>query len=107
MQAPLQITFRHLDHSPALETLIRERAAALDSLHERLTGCRVVVEEQHRPNHAGGRFRVRIDMQIPGHDIIVTREPPTDAVAEDPHAAVRDAFDAARRRLEETIRRHA
>ncbi len=43
MQLPLQISFRHMEHSAPLETLIRERAANLDSFADDIMSSRVVV----------------------------------------------------------------
>jgi cold shock CspA family protein/ribosome-associated translation inhibitor RaiA len=99
MQAPLQITFRHMPPSPALEARIRQRAEELDQLSDRILSCRVVVECAHR------RHQVRIDLALPNREIVVGREAGTNHAHEDAHVAVRDAFDSARRLLEEHVRR--
>jgi len=96
MQIPLQITFRGLPHSDALESRIREKADKLQDFHARITSCRVVVEEQHRHKRQGKQFTVRIDIRVPGSEIVVDRDH-----AEDVYVAVRDAFEAAVRRLED------
>jgi len=99
MQLPLQITFRGLPHSDALETAIRERAVKLDRFHPRITSCRVVVELAGRHQQQGKQFVVRLDIGVPGAEIAVNRDH-----AEDAMVAVRDAFDAARRKLEDHAR---
>ena len=96
MQIPLQITFRGLPHSDALETRIREKVDKLQDFHTRITSCRVVVEEQHRHKRQGKHFTVRIDVRVPGNEIVIDRDH-----AEDVYVALRDAFDAAARRLED------
>lgn len=99
MQIPLQITFQDLPHSDALEAAIRERAAKLDEFHPRLMSCRVVIGEKRRHKHQGRLFNVRIDLHVPGHEFAVTRDND-----EDVFVAVRDAFDAAKRMLEDVAR---
>ena len=105
MQLPLQITFRHMDPSPALEARIRQRVEELDQFFDRIMSCRVVVECQSRRHQQGNLFEIRIDLSLPGREIVVGREPGTNHAHEDAHVAVRDAFDSARRLLEDHARR--
>ena len=104
MQLPLQITFRHMDPSPALEARIRQRAEELDQFFDRITSCRVVVECRHKRHQQGKLFEVRVDLTVPGREIVVGRDPGANHAHEDAHVAVRDAFDAARRLLEDHAR---
>ena len=104
MALPLQITFRHMDPSPALEARIRRRAAELDQFRDRVTACRVVVERGRKHRHQGQLFDVRVDLMVPGFEVVAGRNPAADHAHEDAHAAVRDAFDAARRQLEDHFR---
>jgi ribosome-associated translation inhibitor RaiA len=104
MPLPLQITFRHMDPSPALEARIRHRAAELEQFFARITSCRVVVESRHRHRHQGNLFEVHIDLSVPGSQLVAGRNHAFDHSHEDAHVAVRDAFDAARRQLEDYIR---
>jgi len=99
MQVPLQITFRQMPHSEALESAIREKVAKLEEFYPKLTSCRVVVDEQARHKHQGRHFSISVDLRVPGHELAFTREH-----HEDPFVAVRDVFDDARRRLEDEIR---
>lgn len=95
-QLPLQVTFRHMDRSDAVETLIREKFDALEAFHRGLISCRVVVEQEALHHRQGHRFNVRIDLHVPGHEFATTREHD-----EDVYVALRDAFDAAKRWLED------
>ena len=104
MQLPLQITFRHMDPSPAIEARIRERAEELDQFFDRITSCRVVVECGNKRHQQGKLFEVRVDLTVPGREIVVGRDPGANHAHEDAHVAVRDAFDAARRQLEDHAR---
>jgi ribosomal subunit interface protein len=99
MQIPLQITCRHFPSSEALEARIRERAAELEQFFPNIMSCRVVVEEESRHKHQGKRFTVRVDLHVPGRELVVDREHD-----EDPFVAARDAFDALRRQLEDHAR---
>ncbi len=106
MRVPLQITYRNMSPSEAVDRCIRERAERLDQFCDRITSCRVVVESRHRRHHQGMLYHIRIDLTAPGDEIVVSREPAMHRTHEDVYVAVRDAFDAARRRLEDYVRRH-
>lgn len=103
MQVPLQITFRHMESSPALEARIRQRAQELEHFFDRITACHVTVESRHRQRQ-GNLFEVRVDLVLPGQEIVVGRDRGVNHAHEDAHVAVRDAFDALRRRLEDHAR---
>lgn len=105
MQLPLQVTFRNMDPSVAIEAAIREKADKLDEFYERIMGCRVVIEAPHRHHHKGKLFHVRVDLTVPGGEIVVNREPSQHAAHEDVYVAIRDAFGAARRKLQDYARR--
>ena len=104
MTVPVQIVFRDLPHSPAVETQIRERAESLQRVFDRLTSCRVIVEGRHRPQRAGRVTHLCIELFVPGKTITIGRGAAAELEAhDDVFVAVRAAFDAARRRLD----RHA
>ena len=106
MQIPLQISFRGMEPSPAVELKVRERVAKLERFSDRITSCRVVVESPHRRHHQGKLFHVRVDLTVPGNELAVSREPAQHHEHEDVYVAIRDAFDAAQRQLEDHARRH-
>jgi ribosomal subunit interface protein len=105
MQIPLQISFRNMDPSPAIEDRIRKKAEKLERFHGRIIGCNVVVEAPHRHRHKGKLYNVRVDISVPGKDVIVDRAKPEDHAHEDVYVAIRDAFNAATRRLEDQARK--
>lgn len=104
MRLPLQITFRHMDSSAALEARIRERAEELERFCDDITSCRVVVEHQTARQRQGNLFEIGIDITVPGREIVVRRDPGRNHAHEDVYVAVRDAFDAARRQVEDYTR---
>lgn len=101
MTVPLQIAFRGMEPSPALEARIRARAERLERFSRDILRCHVTVEAPHRRRHQGRLYRVRVEVVVPERDIVVTREGALDHAHEDPYVAVRDAFDAAVRQLED------
>ncbi|MFI5367074.1 MAG: HPF/RaiA family ribosome-associated protein [Candidatus Binatia bacterium] len=105
MQMPLQITFRDMKSSAAVEDRIRQRAAEMDQFYDRIMRCHVVVHAPHRRHHQGKLYHVRIDLTVPGSELVVNREPTEHHAYEDVHVAVRDAFDAAERQLADYARR--
>ncbi|MGD0674533.1 MAG: HPF/RaiA family ribosome-associated protein [Polyangiaceae bacterium] len=105
MQRPLQITFHGVQHSDAIEQYIRNRAEKLDTFAPRIVGCRVAVEMPHRHAHHGEHYRVRIDMTVPGSEIVVERVPDEARGYDNVYAAIDAAFDDAGRRLQDFVRR--
>lgn len=105
MVNPLQITFRGMEPSEAVAARIGERAARLDHLDSRLIGCRVIFEQLHRSHHQGNLFHVRVDLTLPGFELVVGKDHGNHA-HEDAYVAIRDAFDSLERRLREHQRAH-
>jgi len=101
MKLPLQIAFRDVPRSEAVEADIREHAARLETLCDHIMSCRVTVKEPARHKRQGKLFAVHVDLKVPGEEIASTRRHED----EDVHVAVRDAFDAVKRRLEDYVRR--
>jgi cold shock CspA family protein len=101
MQVPLQITFRNMESSEALEADIRKWVDKMERYHPDLISCRVVVEAPLQHHRKGGLFKVRIDMGCPKGKWEINREPAAQNQAhQDVYVAVRDAFKAAGRKLE-------
>lgn len=100
MQIPLELSFRNMDHSDAVEADVRDKVAKLEQLHSNITSCRVIVEALHLRHHKGNTYHVRIDLTLPGHELVASRDPGQNHAHEDVYVAVRDAFNAARRQLE-------
>ncbi len=105
MKIPLQITMRDVSHSDAVEAAIQEKAEKLDQFCDQIMSCRVMLESPHRHHHKGKIYHIRIDLTVPDEEIVVKRDPPEHAAHEDVYVAIRDAFDATRRRLQDYVRR--
>ncbi len=124
MEIAVKITYRHLQPSKGLTELIQSETSKLTRFYDRIVTCHVLVEqEQHHIRH-GAPFHVRIDIGVPGSELVVDTEPsqraaPADddtvvtrrksaevtAMYKDPVLAVRDAFRRAKRRLQDRERR--
>lgn len=99
MKITPQITLKNVPHSEAVEAKIRDKMEKLNQFNNRIMSCRVAVEESQRRQHQGKLFAVHIDITVPGKELVVNR-----VEHEDCYVAIRDAFDAARRQLEEHSR---
>ncbi|HVG62066.1 MAG TPA: HPF/RaiA family ribosome-associated protein [Hyalangium sp.] len=100
MNRPMQITFRGMGPSEAMTEYIRGEAEKLEQFFDRIVGCHVVVEQPHRHQRQGNHFHVRVELHVPGRDIIAGREHAERSTHEDPYQAVSDAFEAARNQLQ-------
>lgn len=100
MQTPLQITFRDMPHSDAMEAHIREKAQKLESHYAHIVGCHVTIERPHKHKQQGKNFCVHIDVRVPGAELVANHHE-----SEDAYIALRDAFDAARRQVEDHARK--
>jgi len=100
MQIPLQVTLKDMPQSQAVESRIREKVDKLHRFYDRIMGCLVVVESPQQRQHQGKLYTVRIDLTVPGAELVANR-----AQDEDVYVAIRDAFSAITRQLEEFARR--
>lgn len=99
MEIPLQITARDIELTDAIKTEITEKAEKLNNFYDRIMRCRVVVECPKKHPHKGKLYNVHIYMTLPGGELAVKRAP-----NEDIYVSIRDAFNAARRKLEDFAR---
>jgi ribosomal subunit interface protein len=101
MQAPLEIVFHNVDRSPAVEAAVREHVAKLEQLADNITTCRVTVESPHKSHQQGNLYSVRVDVRFPGGEAVANRSPSKNHAREDVYVALRDAFKAVRRQLQD------
>ncbi|MEJ2007043.1 MAG: HPF/RaiA family ribosome-associated protein [Acidobacteriota bacterium] len=122
MILPLQITFRNVASSEEVKGWIRKEADKLNEFYDRITSCRVLVELPSRHRKSGNLYHVRIDLTVPGGEVVVKRQPnrrwlpgrirrePTKSLEvraphKDLRQAINDAFSATRRQLQDYSRR--
>ncbi|MFT5559828.1 MAG: ribosomal subunit interface protein, partial [Sphingobacteriales bacterium] len=70
MKQPLQITFREMAHSDAVEAHIREKVAKLEEFYAHLISCHVVIEQSHAHHQQGKLFRVSIDLILHNGELL-------------------------------------
>lgn len=122
MNLPVQITFRNILSSEVVEEWIRAKAAKLETFYERPVACRVAVEVPHRHHRKGSPYHIRIELTVPGGEIVVNHEPSArtnqrqaraavltkrmeaDRMHKDLRVAINDAFEIAARRLRDYAR---
>ena len=105
MQIPLKITFKDIPQSDFVEKKIREKVEKLEQFAGDITSCRVTVEAPHQHHNKGNLYNVKVDVTLPGEEIVATRNPAEHHAHEDIYVAIRDAFNAARRQLENYVRK--
>jgi len=123
MILPVQIAFRNMKPSEAVEARVREEAAKLETFYKGIMHCRVVVELPHKHHRKGDLYHIRIDLTVPGTQLVVKREPSLHAALrqrdseeesksyeahtahKDVFVVIRDAFKEARRQLQDYARR--
>lgn len=108
MQVPVDITYRDVPKTDAIETLIQDKVTKLEEVCDHIIGCHVAVEKPHKRPQSGSPYRVRIDLTVPpGHELAVTKNPGEGTQYAPLEAVIRDAFEAARRQLVELVERQS
>lgn len=100
MRIPMEIAFRNVEPSAAMEALIRERGERLQRFYRGIIACRVAVEAPHRSgNEEVVGYRVRVEVSVAGQDLVVSRDRSHRRDEFDPYVAIREAFVAMERQL--------
>jgi ribosomal subunit interface protein len=101
MQLPLHITYRDIVPLPSVEPEVRRRAAKFDQWTSDVIACHVAFEAEGKRHRQGHSYKVKVSITVPDTEIVAgTRQG-----NEDLKIALRDAFDAADRQLEDYARR--
>lgn len=101
MKVPLRIHFHNLEPSDAIESNVRKHVERLERYCDEIISCRVTVEAPHKHHRHGNIYRVTIDVRTPGDESIASRAPGQRHAHEDVYVAIRDAFDAVLRQLQD------
>ena len=99
MKLPIQVQFHGMQASAVLESKAREHCAKLDTFAPDIMACRVVIDLEQKHQRQGRPVGVRIDLSLPGHELVSSH-----VVSEDAHVALGDAFDNVERQLREVVR---
>jgi ribosome-associated translation inhibitor RaiA len=102
MQIPLQVTFEGTDPSEAVRVAIGREVERLEKHNRHIIGCRVAIIAPSHKHHHGTGFHVHISLTVPRHEtVIVNHAPSDDKRYEHIEVAIKDAFAAARRQLDD------
>ena len=101
MDRPLEIAFANTQPSPAIEKAVRDRVHKLERHFRHIVGVRVVFEAKQKSHRKGNLFQFKIFVTVPNGEIVVDRANPRDHSHEEWQVALRDAFEAAERQLED------
>jgi cold shock CspA family protein len=111
-----------MDSAPELEEAVRRESSGLNRFFNRIVSCRVVIEGPSRQEY-GGLYNIRIDLGVPGEELVVEHNPTLhtdlqelEAMREtkqfepnrerrDVHRAIHEAFREMRRQLRDYARR--
>lgn len=117
------VTLRNLAPIDWIEAEIQLRVQRLGTYCADIAACRVLVEIPHRHHKRGNRFHIRIDLSVAGEEIVVSHAPDLhtrkrdleeaapekrveiEAVRKDGRLVIREAFDIAKRQLQDYAQR--
>jgi ribosomal subunit interface protein len=99
MKPVVDVVYRDLDSSAALNELILKKLNKLNRFTDQIMHSRVVLDTPHQHKSKGKQFRASIELDVKGHPLAVTRDD------ESIHVAVRDAFLNAERKIKELVSR--
>lgn len=105
MTVAVEITFHKMEGTKALCADIERHAQKLGQFSPELINCHVVLEPSEHRHRKGNRYVARIRVTLPGGELDVGRAPSGDTSHEDAYVAIRDAFDAMRRQLQDFRRK--
>ena len=105
MQVPLDITFENSEPSEAIRSEVEKQAKRLEKFHDRITSCSVAVIAPQTRHRKGGLFKIDIRIAMPEHKNILVTKTHGDAAEHEHFAvAIKDAFGAAQRQIEDAVR---
>ena len=106
MQLPLEVSYRGVEKSDDIDTLIRTKADRLDRFCDHITRCTVAVEKPNHAQHSGNNFRVRVDVTVPpGHELVADEKQNEHEMHEPLTKIINDAFKNMERQVKELAER--
>lgn len=100
MRSANSVVYRNLDHSEALDFVIDKKFKRLTRFTRHIHHGRVILDTPHKHKHKGRQYRASIELDVEGQAVNVSQN--NDSI----HLAIRDAFNAAERRLKTLAGKH-
>ena len=101
MNAPVEVHFHGIQRSEAIDQRVRDKVAKLEKHFERMTSCRVVLEATQRTALKPKVYCIKIEIGVPRQrPIVVCHERVGSHASEELTMALRDAFEAALRKVD-------
>jgi ribosomal subunit interface protein len=105
MKVPPEITYRDVDKTEAIETLVQQKIAKLEQVCDHISSCHIVLEKINDRPRNSSPYRVRLDITVPpGHEIVAENTASGKHQYLEIDSLIRDAFETAWRQLRELSR---
>jgi cold shock CspA family protein len=99
MQVAPEIAFRDVEPQERIKEQILAGIDDLEEVYPDLVSCRTMVADDTPGQRTGTNIRVRLDIGIPHHEVVVVEDNPASGDTRTVEQTVRDAFQTGRRRL--------
>lgn len=100
----LKIQYMGIRESDTVSAAIWDYVEHLERLSNQIMSCHVLISRPARKKHKGSIYHIKIRLHLRGTDIIIDRDKENNTSHEDVYVALRDAFDAAKRKVEDYVR---
>lgn len=104
-EIPINIVSRDFELTDSIKSAVSKNVANLETFFDRIIRCEVAISSPHHHHHRGRIYHIRIVLDVPGRNIVVSRESEKDGSHEDIYVALRDAFKAAGRQLQDHVKK--
>jgi cold shock CspA family protein len=106
MQTPVQIDFQGLDVNPEIRRVIDARLKQFEDRFGRITAGRIMLKAPGGHHRTGGQYEITVRLALPdGREVNIGRTPLKDERYADLNFAINDAFNRARRQLQDQVRK--
>lgn len=100
MKISPEITYRGVEKSDAIESLLHEKLAKLERACDYINSCHIVIEKQQDRPRDRSPYRVRLDITVPpSHELAAESTMSNQSRYVELDTVIRDAFDKAWRQL--------
>lgn len=78
MRVPVEITYRNVNKSDAIEKLIYEKVDKLNDFHDNIVSCRISIDQHKESKSSGNSYHLRIGVRVPPGKELVVRQKSTE-----------------------------